>query len=290
MGSNLAARFVAASDLVVTRNGLQRAAEVVPGDALLTLRGDGRMRMTEVSAAKSSGRRRCLQVLTEVGSAFLPECEPLVTTNGPVMAPELRQAWGLGRSIRVESLRAQEVRAELRTLGRGRVKLADRARGALYWLGRDHVAIPSGSSNAVVERIAAIFKAAGVAHEVREDERWLSWTFDHSSLLPPGPRCVPHPQDLLALASWEPAAEARTQLSEASLRSAIVLAHAWHGSPVKMAWVPGYHPVEARFATAAPGPFVRVAGLLPAHQECMQVTLMLPGAVIAGGLALGRLA
>ncbi len=48
-----------------------------------------------------------------VGSAFLPDCEPLVTTNGPVMAPELRQAWSLGRSIRVESLRAQEVRAEL---------------------------------------------------------------------------------------------------------------------------------------------------------------------------------
>lgn len=259
------------------------AGDLAAGRKVLCLHGDGHLRMTRVHSVTPPFKQDVVAVLTEVGDVVVPVHEPLLTTGGPVLASEL-SALGTQGTIKVEVVQPKGIAAFCPSkVSTGR----QAANVALSWLGRHWTAAPTSLSLERRAALATILAKSGLPVTTSADERWLSWTWRPAADVDRTLR--PSGEAMLALTAWGDD-YSRTILTDRKIRSAILMAITLEGRQAKVAWTPGYAPVECRISVqSAAMPYAKLVAARTLRSQVVTLNLDRVGAVVTSQLAVGRL-
>jgi hypothetical protein len=271
------------STRIWTEQGWCWASELEAGQRVLCLHGDGHLAMTGISSVELCGEQDTVEVLTEVGDLVVPAGEPILTTGGPVLGSELvsitRRA-----SVKVEVVQPRGI-AEAG--GCRAATGAAAAMVALAWLERSWTATPAtlpAARRAYLDRLVA---ASGLKWAGTSDDRWHSWSWQMPADIDRGLR--PTAEAMLALTAWT-ADQSRTVLDDRRIRSALLMAIVLEGDQPRLAWTPGYAPVECRITVHPTAmPFAKLVRASAGSDKVVKINLARPGAIVASQLAVGRL-
>jgi hypothetical protein len=288
-------RAVASDALVITPTGPLSAGSLRRGDEFVVLQGNGHLARACLTEEATSLESPCMRVLTDIGDVAVPAKETILTKTGPMLGEDLRAAFHAVRFPHVEVLGIQDI-AEAAPWPRVRTPQRLTRKGALAALrsvGQGFSAMPAAAAVEHGPTVTGILKTAGVEWTQHADDRWCSWTWLLAEKSGPNIEVAyPTADSLLALTAWSDGSS-RTVLSQHRLRAKTIASLAWERRAAKVAWTPGYRPVEARIAVAPAtvSPYAQVRGAIRERTDVVSLPLDRAGAiVVAGGLAIGRLA
>lgn len=218
-----------------------------------------------------------VRLFTSVGDVLLAE-RAVISVNGTrSFAREIVATTRTATRTRVEIAGAEALAAR----DTDPAAIAEAARTALYLLDRSLITVPRSLS--LDGDIKDLLDAAEVSYVDISDNRWSAFSFDRPAVNDGVRLSEQVLRDLMLTTRWgnEPDTS-RTTISQRRLRLHLLMAIVGTGRTPKVAWLPGYLPVEARVEVGAPTAYASVSRATSETARLIEIELASPGSIING--------